>query len=123
ARSARLGALRRRDGWLANLRLLVFVAGIACVWAVFGSPDWPVWALAVPVAAFVALMILHEANARAAKRAVAAVDYYERGIARLDDRWAGTGVRGENLKPAGHVYAEDLDLFGEASLFELLCTA
>ncbi len=123
ARSERLRALQRRDGWLANLRLVVFLAGLACIWAVFGSPAWPVLVFAVPVVAFVGLMVLHEINARASKRAAAAVDYYERGIARMDDRWAGRGVRGENLKPEAHVYAEDLDLFGEASLFELLCTA
>jgi len=118
-----LQSLQRRDGWLANARLLVFVGGIACAWAVLGAPDLPLPLLAVPVLVFVALLAVHEMNARAAKRMASAVDYYERGIARLEDRWAGRGVRGDKWKPVGHVYAEDLDLFGEASLFELLCTA
>jgi hypothetical protein len=123
ARKARLRLLQRRDGWLANLRLLVFVGGIAIAWAIFGAPAWPLATLAAPVVLFAGLMVLHERDARAAQRVASAVDYYERGIARLEDRWAGGGVQGEKLKPVGHVYAEDLDLFGEASLFELLCTA
>ena len=40
---------------------------------------------------------------------------------RLDDRWAGTGRDGATFLE-GHPYARDLDLFGPASLFELLNT-
>ena len=45
------------------------------------------------------------------------------GIARLEDRWAGTGETGERFLDPAHPYARDLDIFGTASLFELLCTA
>ena len=44
-------------------------------------------------------------------------------MARLEDRWAGGGNRGERFGDAHHVYSADLDLFGEGSLFELLCAA
>ena len=49
--------------------------------------------------------------------------YYERAIARIEDRWAGTGEAGERFRDSAHPYAEDLDLFGKGSLFELLSTA
>ena len=42
---------------------------------------------------------------------------------RLDDRWIGTGATGERFSEPAHPYAEDLDLFGRGSLFELLSTA
>ena len=48
--------------------------------------------------------------------------FYERGIARLEGRWAGTGASGEEFRRAEHPYEQDLHLFGEGSLFELLCT-
>ncbi len=48
--------------------------------------------------------------------------YYERGIARLQGRWAGSGASGEEFKRDEHPYQQDLHLFGEGSLFELLCT-
>src|SRR5450759_1281589 len=47
---------------------------------------------------------------------------YECGANRLDGRWAGKGCDGERFLE-DHPYARDLDLFGRASLFELLDTA
>jgi hypothetical protein len=48
---------------------------------------------------------------------------YERGLSRIEDRWAGGGEQGERFNDAEHLYANDLDLFGPASLFELLSSA
>ena len=48
---------------------------------------------------------------------------YKRGIARIEDRWAGTGQTGDRFRDPEHVYAGDLDLFGRGCLFELLSTA
>jgi hypothetical protein len=47
---------------------------------------------------------------------------YERGLARLEDRWAGHGDAGTRFLEESHPYARDMDLFGQGSLFELLCT-
>ena len=41
----------------------------------------------------------------------------------MEDRWSGTGQTGDRFRAENHVYAEDLDLFGKGSLFELLSTA
>lgn len=51
------------------------------------------------------------------------VRFYECGIARLHSRWQGQGMSGDEYRPAQHLYAADLDLFGAGSLFEMLCTA
>lgn len=50
-------------------------------------------------------------------------EFYERGINRLQDRWAGEGNSGQEYLQPGHLYAQDLNLFGTGSLFERLCTA
>jgi DNA mismatch repair ATPase MutS len=47
--------------------------------------------------------------------------FYERGLQRVNGEWAGGGITGEEFAEAGHPYAADLNLFGEGSLFELLC--
>jgi hypothetical protein len=52
-----------------------------------------------------------------------AVKFYERGIARLEDNWSGSGEKGARFADKSHPYSEDLDLFGEGSMFELLSTA
>jgi hypothetical protein len=50
------------------------------------------------------------------------VSFYERGLERIENRWQGKGNQ-ETYAEEAHLYAKDLDLFGSASLFELLCTA
>ncbi|MGH9312587.1 MAG: MutS-related protein [Vicinamibacterales bacterium] len=51
------------------------------------------------------------------------VDFYNRGIARIEERWAGGGEPGLRFLDDAHLYARDLDIFGTGSLFELLSTA
>ena len=41
----------------------------------------------------------------------------------MDGLWAGRGETGERFLDPAHPYAADLDLFGTASLFELISTA
>ncbi len=77
----------------------------------------------MPVAGFAALWISHERLLRRL-RAVARLDQlYAAGVARLEDRWAGTGDDGLRFLDPTHPYARDLDLFGAGSLFELLSQA
>src|SRR5208282_5161219 len=79
--------------------------------------------LAVPIAIYAALSFAHEFALRALSHARSAVAFYRRGLARLDDRWTGTGASGERFRNPKHVYADDLDVFGTGCLFELLSTA
>jgi len=41
----------------------------------------------------------------------------------MEDRWAGSGDTGSEFKDPLHLYAEDLDILGDGSLFQLLSTA
>ncbi len=81
------------------------------------------WLIALPVVAFVILMAMHQRVDRVRDRYERAVGFYESGLARLAGQWAGAGETGERFYDQAHPYAEDLDLFGRGSLFELLCTA
>jgi len=78
----------------------------------------PVW-MAAPAVAFVALIVLHARILYRNERAVRARRIYERGIDRLEGRWAGSGADGTRFLD-DHEYARDLDLFGSGSLFQLL---
>jgi hypothetical protein len=71
----------------------------------------------------VILSILHGITLRAQKRAETAAAFYQRGIARIEDRWSGKGSSGDRFRDPKHVYSEDLDIFGTGCLFELLSTA
>jgi hypothetical protein len=76
-----------------------------------------------PVAGFICAVAYHGILRRRHSRAARAAEFYRRGLARLEDRWSGTGNQGEQFADVHHVYSADLDLFGEGSLFELLCAA
>jgi hypothetical protein len=113
----------RREVLVGNARVVVFLACAALAWFVFGPAKLAAWWLAPPVVLFVGLLIVYERVKRTCRRAERAVAFYERGLARLDDQWPGTGKAGSGYLDGNHPYAADLDLFGQGSLFELLCTA
>jgi hypothetical protein len=126
----RLGDRRRRQTFLGGRerllgfsRLVVFLLGLLVAFVAFYFELFSVWWLLAPAAAFSALLIWHERVARAWYRAGRAVAFYERGLARLDDAWQGKGQQGARFLEESHPYAADFDLFGPASLFELLSTA
>jgi MutS domain V len=79
--------------------------------------------LLLPVTAFVVLAVLHGRLIRSVNVCSRTMKYYEQGLRRLDGTWAGGGVTGERFLEPSHPCARDLDLFGRASVFELLCTA
>lgn len=123
---SRLNTLSAKDRLhqnIGNAKLLVVVAGFVFAYLSFSTKLFPPFWLLNPIAAYLILALWHELILRAKARASTAADYYRRGIARLEDRWAGTGQASERFRTEDHVYAEDLDLFGKGSLFELLSTA
>lgn len=108
---------------IGNARLAAGFAAVVVAFFVFGEVWISVWWLLLPLAVFGALVIVHARVVERMERSKRAIQFYERGLARLEDRWMGTGESGERFRDAAHVYAEDLDLFGKGSLFELLSTA
>jgi hypothetical protein len=118
-RQAALAAKERAHAWFSNVRLAIVATG-GVLLLVLGL-DGLVWLL-VPLAAFIAVSIAHGQLLNARDRAASAVAFFERGLARMSQAWIGRGRTGEELRPADHLYAHDLDLFGRASVFELLAT-
>jgi hypothetical protein len=104
-------------------KLAVIASGLLLLWSVLANHLPQAFWLIVPIAAYLLLTILHGRVLRAKARANTAADFYRKGIARIEDRWAGGGQTGERFRDTNHVYAEDLDLFGPGCLFELLSTA
>jgi hypothetical protein len=114
---------RRRESVISGARLVVFLAGALLAWLAIGTEILSIGWVSVPVTIFGGLVVAHEVVIRARNRARRAVAFYEKGVARLDDCWAGTGATGERFLDPHHPYAVDLDLFGRGTIFELLCAA
>ena len=119
---AALVELEQRDARLSRGRVVCFVLILAAVIAAWQVPlSWGL--VAIPSLVFFGLLVVHDRVVQRRDRARRAVAHYEAGLARLHDRWAGTGVTRSDYFDGEHPYAADLDLFGEGSLFELLCRA
>jgi MutS domain V/MutS domain III len=106
-----------------NLRLLVVVATLIAAWFSLHRDAFPAWWLLVALVFFLAIAILHARVLRKRSCAERAVDFYRNGLARIEDRWISTGQTGARIDVHSSLYATDLDLFGQASLFELLSRA
>jgi hypothetical protein len=109
--------LRFSQARLAAFGLLVLVAVLAWLQAL--SAIW----LILPTVALVVLIRRHDRVIRARDATARAMAFYERGLARIEDRWMGGGSNGDRFADDHHLYANDLDLFGRGSLFELLSIA
>jgi hypothetical protein len=115
------GERHREQLGLARLALAA-VAGVVA-WLSLGLGWWPAWLLLVPAAAFVGLLFAYDQVGRRILRAERAVRFYERGLERLNGAWANVGNPGTRFRNDEHPFAQDVDLFGPASVFERLCLA
>ncbi len=117
-----IDALLRSSFRISNLRLLIAAVGAAALWGAFVRGTWSPWWAAGVWIVFAAVAIVHAKYLERLERARRAARLYDRALERLAGHWAGTGRDGGAFGD-GHPYARDLDLFGRASLFELLNTA
>lgn len=106
---------------VSNLRLAVVALAALEGWLTVHNGIPPVWLL-FPTVFFIGLVVVHARVLNHLERARRTRSLYQRGANRLDGRWAGKGCDGARFLE-DHPYARDLDLFGHASLFELLDTA
>ncbi len=123
ARQTAFASWERWHFHLGNFRAGIFFATLVVAYLAFTRQLFSAWWLLIPAAVIFWLggrLQRSETEQRTLARAVA---FYERSLQRLDGRWAGTGADGARFIDDHHLYARDLDLFGHASLFELLCAA
>ena len=123
ARHAAHAAADRRHHATGTVRLLL--VGMAAVLGIgiVGGAGYSGWWMLAPVAGVVWLGFRLDRIETKRSRLERAIAFYDRGLARLDDAWAGTGERGDEFADPKHLYAADLDLFGDGSLFQRLCAA
>ncbi len=104
-------------------RIVTFLCLGVLAWFAFHNNRVSGWWLLLPLLFFLGLLVRHDRLLRLLERSRRGVGVYEQGLRRMEDRWIGTGVRGERFVSPSHPYSGDLDIFGRGSLFELLCTA
>ena len=118
----RIAALEASHLRISNGRLLIAAIGAVFLWLAFVRGTWsPLWPSGAALV-FFALVVVHARLLQRLERAQRAAAWYGRGLFRLAGQWAGERRDGVHFL-TDHQYARDLDLFGHASLFQLLNTA
>lgn len=123
-RELKTGWVRVRGQHLSAGAALIFAGLLILVMAPYARGQhillW--WlTLLIPVTAMAVRRFLRYQRAR--RRNWRLKKFYAAGLQRAKGEWAGEGYRGDEFHDAAHLYSRDLGVFGEGSLFELLCIA
>ncbi|MAT14291.1 MAG: DNA mismatch repair protein MutS [Planctomyces sp.] len=134
ARSAARGVYEeRREHYRSELKTLngyeekislgrgvIFILALLFLYVASGENSWSAFWLLLPGLLFLILVVVHGRILRKMRLAQAAVTHYENGLRRINDTWYGIGPDGKRFADDDHPYANDLDLFGDGSLFQLI---
>ncbi len=120
---AELTSAERLSHQLGNARLGTGLAAVAIAAMAIGAGWISPWWLLAPLVLFIALAVKHDRADKTRENALRATAYYQRALARVEHHWIGKGHPGEAFRDSRHLYADDLDVLGAGSLFELLSTA
>jgi len=125
---ARITQLQQQRDWAIIQRgrcygyvIASLIALVASFYLWFWPHLLPLWTAFLPAVAAMAAFGEACRRDRRARDSVRLLDLYHGRLQRVQHEWMGKGDPGLDLQMKDHVSAHDLDLFGEGSLFELLC--
>ncbi len=122
----RLGELSKvvtQDNFISNLRMFIFIVASGLGLGFVYTNIVPGFAFALGVLVFAATVLAHSQVVRRRRHLESSRDYFQRAIDRIQGAWSGRGDSGSDLAPTEHIYAADLDILGEGSVFELVSQA
>lgn len=121
-RDGELKRARRIERTISWSRLGTILLLAVLAWLSIQEKLLPLPVAALPALLFLALVVVHERVVRRVTLLERSRTFYRQALARLDGDWREGGHGGSRLaaEHAGHLYAEDLDLFGPDSLFQML---
>jgi predicted ATPase len=121
-----VAARKRQDFWLGHLRVATFLPAIAIFYVAVFHAEWvAVWLLAGAafIAAFIVTVRVHEYTLRRAAELRQRLAINEAQLARLDRRWGDVPPCKVEVSQESAAVANDLDVFGHASLYQLVSQA
>jgi hypothetical protein len=121
-----IAARQRQDLWLGRLRVATFLPAIAFIYYGMVHAEAPgPWLLAgiALIVAFIATVRVHDYTLRCAAELRQRLRIHETQLARLDRRWDDVPACKVEVPPQREAIGNDLDLFGPASLYQLISQA
>lgn len=90
----------------------------------YSVADDSAWFLVIPlVIGLIPAVVWQNRLGRLLGRTDRAAEFHRHALARFENQWVDDGATGRKYLDAELVFADDLDIFGKASLFQFLCTA
>src|SRR6516225_6916839 len=114
---ALLAHLQMRQGTTVAVLLLAVVTAAAFCFLAFSRRAVPIWYPPLPLPAALLSLRKYSSQRLQISNFVRLRRFYGGGVERLEGRWIGNGMSGEEFEVPDHVYAADLNLFGRGSLF------
>lgn len=105
---------------ISNLRLLVFVCGLAALVSAYFTRYYILFGAVALASAilFIHLVLRHDGLIGKRKYAALLAGINDEAIKRLKDEWTSFSDDGGEFSDEDHNYAQDLDIFGKGSLFQ-----
>src|ERR1039457_5308413 len=101
-RRAGLAHHQQRHRRLGHGKLAMAACAVALVWLALAQGTFSILWVLVPIAGFVALVVIHEKLIKKLERLKRAARFFEKALGRLDGNWAGTGEAGDRYSEAAH---------------------
>lgn len=118
------GLAQARIQYLTSATVLMVAAALFLALGFFAiRQSIPFWWPSLPIPIVAASARIYRRLSLVGSQMGRLKGFYHRAVRRVNGMWAGQGVTGDEFSHANHVYAKDLSIFGEGSLFELLCIA
>lgn len=118
------GLAQVRVQYLATATVLIVAAALFLALGFYAvRQSIPLWWPSLPIPIAAASARLYQRLSLARSQMGRLQGFYYRAVGRINGIWAGQGFTGDEFNDADHVYAKDLSIFGEGSLFELLSIA
>jgi hypothetical protein len=122
---AAIAVLERGSSRISGLRGITFLLLLALIgYGIYRPLPAIGWAVAAAVGlTFAALVVRHAVLISRAAALEQRASVVRRALDRVEERFAEVPENGERFFVQGHPYARDLDLFGHASVFQMINTA
>ncbi len=117
---------RRQDVWLGRLRVATFLPALGLTYyGIFHATAVGSWLIAAAplYIGFMVIVRVHEQTLRSAAELQQRMQINKTQLARLDRHWDLLPVTSVEVPPHYEPVANDLDLFGHASLYQLISQA
>ncbi len=122
--TAKKETMENHSNRLSNLRLFFFLAATFVTVLVFLYVDkkYGYISLSLGLLLFIALLLCHDKVIKRADYYSRMADINQKCLQRMNGDWVNFSDDGQEYKNPGHRYSNDLDIFGQASLFQWMNT-